>query len=216
MSEHESFLSRWSRLKRESGREGIDDDETPVDIVPSTEAGLAPAFDPATLPPIESIVADSDVRPFLAAGVPPELTRAALRSAWAADPAIRDFIGIAESQWDFNQPDAIPGFGPLAIAEYRRALEAQALAGFRVADGKGESPDQPERPAAADIDAHSWSAEELRNFAAAPADSFPDADSGGRVAEVTGGQSGIPNRASEPETTPGPGARRLHGGALPK
>ncbi len=195
MSERESFLSRWSRLKRESGTEGIDDDEKPVDIVPSTEAGLAPAFDPATLPPIESIVADSDVRPFLAAGVPPELTRAALRSAWAADPAIRDFIGIAESQWDFNQPDAIPGFGPLAIAEYRRALEAQALAGFRIADGKGESPDQPERPAAADIDAHSSPAEEVRDLAPAPVESFPDADA---------------------ETTPGPGARRLHGRALPK
>jgi TorA maturation chaperone TorD len=29
------------------------------------------------------------------------------------DPAIRDFIGIAESQWDFNDPTAMPGFGPL-------------------------------------------------------------------------------------------------------
>jgi hypothetical protein len=35
------------------------------------------------LPSIESIVAESDVRAFLAPGVPPELTRAALRRAWS-------------------------------------------------------------------------------------------------------------------------------------
>ena len=110
MSEHEDFLSRWSRLKRES--------EPTVDTAPGTDTAPAAVFDVATLPPIESIVADSDIRPFLALGVPAELTRAALRSAWAADPAIRDFIGIAESQWDFNDPAAIPGFGPLGVAEY--------------------------------------------------------------------------------------------------
>ena len=46
--------------------------------------------------------------------MPAELTRAALRQAWASDPAIRDFIGIAENQWDFNDPEAMPGFGLLA------------------------------------------------------------------------------------------------------
>jgi hypothetical protein len=40
-----------------------------------------------------------------------------LRRVWTSDPAIRDFIGIAENQWDFNDPDAIPGFGPLAAME---------------------------------------------------------------------------------------------------
>jgi hypothetical protein len=50
-------------------------------------------------------------------GVPADLTRAALRRAWASDPAIRDFIGIAENQWDFNDPNGIPGFGPLAPME---------------------------------------------------------------------------------------------------
>jgi len=214
MSERESFLSRWSRLKRESGIEGIDG-EKPADAVPSTDASPAPAFDPASLPPIESIVADSDVRPFLAAGVPAELTRAALRSAWVADPGIRDFIGIAESQWDFNQPNAIPGFGPLIIAEYRRALEIHALAGSDVAAGKVESPDQPERPSSVDLDAHSAPAEEVRTLAAVPADSCPDTDSGGRVVEVTGVHSATPKSRSEVGAT-APSARRLHGGALPK
>jgi hypothetical protein len=35
---------------------------------------------------------------------------------WSADPAIRDFIGIAENQWDFTLSAAQggpPGFGPM-------------------------------------------------------------------------------------------------------
>jgi hypothetical protein len=36
---------------------------------------------------------------------------AALRRAWSADPAIRDFIGLSENSWDFNAPDGVPGFG---------------------------------------------------------------------------------------------------------
>jgi hypothetical protein len=215
MSEPESFLSRWSRLKRESGTAGIEG-EKPVEIEPSPDAAALPAFDPASLPPIESIVAQSDVRPFLAAGVPPELTRAALRSAWSADPAIRDFIGIAESQWDFNQVDAIPGFGPLAIAEYRRALEAQALAGSSVAEVPPESLDPLEPPVAADTDAQAAPAAEVRQVAAVLPESLPDGDSGACVAEAMTVQSGTASSGSKPETSPAPSARRLHGGALPK
>jgi hypothetical protein len=29
------------------------------------------------------------------------------------DPAIRNFIGLADYAWDFNAPDTIPGFGTL-------------------------------------------------------------------------------------------------------
>jgi 6-methylsalicylate decarboxylase len=46
----------------------------------------------------------STIRAFLRPGVPAELARAALRRAWVADPAIRDFIGLAESSRDFNAP----------------------------------------------------------------------------------------------------------------
>jgi hypothetical protein len=179
MSEHEDFLSRWSRLKRESGT---------VDTVAGPEMSPAAAFDVAGLPSIESIVADSDIRPFLAEGVPAELTRAALRSAWAADPAIRDFIGIGENQWDFNDPAAIPGFGPLAVAEYARALETRALAGLNSAvEGLRESPGEAEPPTSA--------SDEVRQVAAAPADSSSE---------------------SATEASPGSPARRPHGGALPK
>jgi hypothetical protein len=70
-------------------------------------------FDAPSLPPIESIGSGSDIRPFLKPGVPQDLTRAALRRAWAVDPAIRDFIGLSENSWDFNGPDGVPGFDSL-------------------------------------------------------------------------------------------------------
>jgi hypothetical protein len=62
------------------------------------------------LPQIYSIVADTDIRPFLQAGVPEALTLAALRRAWVADPAICGFIGIAENQWNFNEGTSIREF----------------------------------------------------------------------------------------------------------
>jgi hypothetical protein len=192
MSEHENFLSRWSRLKRESGVEagmdGSGEETHTVDTVPSADVSPAAAFDVAGLPSIESIVADSDIRPFLADGVPAELTRAALRSAWAADPAIRDFIGIGESQWNFNDPAAIPGFGPLGVADYARALETRAPAGL---DGAVAEP-----PPSASVDPPcSTPADEVRQVAAAPA---------------------ISSSNSATEASPGSPARHAHGGALPK
>ena len=54
--------------------------------------------------------------------MPAGLTRAALRRAWAADPAIRDFIGLSENSWDFTAPGGVPGFGPLDPAEVPRLL----------------------------------------------------------------------------------------------
>jgi Protein of unknown function (DUF3306) len=83
----------------------------------------APSLDLSQLPAIESITAQTDISGFLAPGVPTELTRAALRRAWSADPRIRDFIGPSENSWDFNAPDAMGGFGPLEMTdELRRQI----------------------------------------------------------------------------------------------
>ena len=76
---------------------------------PATEFLL----DLANLPPIESIGSGSDIRPFLAPGVPADVTRAALRRAWSTDPAIRDFVGLSEDSWDVNEPDGVPVAGRL-------------------------------------------------------------------------------------------------------
>src|SRR5688572_313939 len=115
----DNFLERWSRLKREAAQQRepttAPPDETANErtsekpthedapTAPKTDDADVP-FDPATLPPIESIHALSDIRAFLAPGVPAALTRAALRRAWVADPAIRDFVGLSENSWDFTTP----------------------------------------------------------------------------------------------------------------
>jgi len=150
MSDTENFLSRWSRLKRESEPATPPEDKAAPDESVSLPGDMSTvsAFNPTSLPPIDSIVADSDILQFLQADVPPELTRAALRSAWTADPAIRDFIGIAENQWDFNDHAAMPGFGPVKAADY---LAAQMLEGLhQVSRRTAQSLDpvsQPVQPA---------------------------------------------------------------------
>jgi TorA maturation chaperone TorD len=127
MTRSENIMSRWSRMKQQSTSRAAPEDlslSKPIDseagdlnkataAAPATDSPTSPAFDLASLPPLHSITAGTDIRSFLASNVPLDLTKAALRRAWVTDPAIRDFIGIAESQWDFNDPTAMPGFGPL-------------------------------------------------------------------------------------------------------
>ena len=118
MSDKEDFLTRWSRRKSEAAEshaapaQATEGPAEPAgDQAPKDDA--QPPFDPKSLPPVESIEAGTDITAFLRAGVPAELARAALRRAWAADPNIRDFIGLSENSWDFTS-GSIPGFGPLS------------------------------------------------------------------------------------------------------
>jgi len=92
----------------------------PEDAASGKPGGSEHLFDLTRLPAIESITAETDISGFLAPGVPAELTRAALRRAFSADPSIRDFIGPSESSWDFNAPGAMGGFGPLEMTEELR------------------------------------------------------------------------------------------------
>jgi hypothetical protein len=192
--ESEDFLSRWSRLKHES-------ESAVPDKLPDVDAPPVAASDPAVLPSLESIVADSDIRPFLDAHVPPELTSAALRRAWAADPVIRDFIGIAENQWDFNDHAAMPGFGPLQATDY---LVDQALG--RLIHGAQVTPESPDAvgpPLPSPEPRSAEPADEIARLAVAPPDDSPlPAHQGLETAGV--------------EAMPGPPAARSHGGALPK
>jgi hypothetical protein len=133
----EEFLARWSRRKREA-KIAVDAPlpaETPTPAPPGTaETPADTEVDLSSLPPIESITGTTDVTAFLRKGIPPELSRAALRRAWASDPAIRDFVGLAENAWDFNDPNAMPGFGPLdCSAEQLAALLDRVVGGVRSA-----------------------------------------------------------------------------------
>jgi hypothetical protein len=138
MTGPENFVSRWARLKRVAEVEPkMGPDRVQPDSAASVGVETPPArhedelvdipFDPASLPSIETITGDTDISGFLQRRVPAALTRAALRQAWASDPAIRDFIGIAENQWDFNDPTAMPGFGPMLETDNLPTLLARAL-----------------------------------------------------------------------------------------
>jgi len=159
MTADESFFARWARRKRAAATNARDEPnldrarggasaDTAADSLRAGEG--QPLVDPESLPPIETLGAGSDIRPFLAQGVPTDLTRAALRRAWSVDPAIRDFIGLSENSWDFNAPGGVPGFGRLMMEHARRLLaevskEAEALgppdpAAKRLARGRAPAP----------------------------------------------------------------------------
>jgi hypothetical protein len=246
MSEPENFIARWSRRKAaaqdaarpvaapDNGGTPADDgegDRKASDAAPAHDGAPEPsaaAFDPTTLPPIESITAETDIRAFLAPGVPAELTRAALRRAWASDPKIRDFVGLSENSWDFNAPDTIAGFGPLEMTDELRAQIARMLGG----GGAGEAPTPAPAQGRQELASSPKGSSELAD--AAPGDMTPPdvastaAPRLDESAEKAGEQARagpLPHRneaaaaaQSGPENAGGSQliAKRPHGGALPK
>jgi hypothetical protein len=149
VSDKEDFLSRWALRKQ-----AVADAEAAKTAKPSPPERSAPpeaenvqsrkpadgphssvispgevGVDPLTLPSLDSITAETDIRAFLAPGVPADLARAALRRAWSTDPAIRDFIGLSENlsetAWDFSSSESIAGFGPLELTDDLRRAVAQ-------------------------------------------------------------------------------------------
>jgi hypothetical protein len=225
MTERDNFILRWARLKRESetGHEAdVAANSSPPGPAKSVLAGAEATagqppidaaaeepFDLASLPSIEAITANTDVRGFLQSRVPVELTRAALRQAWASDPAIRDFIGIAENQWDFNDPNAIPGFGPLSESDTTAAL-AQALGRHdKLPDMRLAVSEEPAVPAVTDHEAADLGQNVPQALEGAPSIDSP---------------SGLPDDGNEegansdyaPEGEESSRSRRSHGSALPR
>jgi hypothetical protein len=220
MSEEENFVARWSRLKRKNAQE----QKAPPDAPPaearggSGKAGTssskqereeAAPFDVSQLPSVESLTANSDIRAFLQSGVPAELTKAALRKVWTTDPAIRDFIGIAENQWDFTDPTAIPGFGPLQEGDDVAKLVAQAM-------GKLEPATQPDgEPVAGATEENSTLAQGSPDVSATSESSSSATSDRERedkpLEELAAVQHGEPPIKAQPITN-----RRPHGRALPR
>jgi hypothetical protein len=133
--------------------------------------------------------------------VPAELTRAALRRAWTSDPAIRDFIGIAENQWDFNVPTTIPGFGTLQGNDDISDLLQRAFGEpAKFVDAIAELPiaEEPVAPA------------EIAGQIGAP----DQADVAGASRSAVVARTEIePDVEQDSEAVP---MRRTHGGALPR
>ena len=212
----EQFLARWSRRKQEA--KAGHTEPAPEKAAEAQEASLSdrtaaepvpPEMDLASLPPIESIDAATDITAFLRKGIPQELSRAALRRAWSADPAIRDFVGLAENAWDFNDPNAMSGFGPLDYS----AEQVDALV-RRITDGvvrAAESLPIPPAEAAEDpvqsasIEADFSQAEQVITDARAFDESA--------AAELPS-NSAVSQPVAASEDTPL--RRRTHGGALPQ
>src|SRR6266481_2494222 len=166
----EEFLARWSRRKQEA-RAAADASlpsppAEPHLAAPPPAAAVDPApeaVDLASLPPIDSIDAATDITAFLRKGIPQELSRAARRRAWSADPAIRDFIGLAENAWDFNDPNAMPGFGPLdCTAEQLDALVGRIVGGVRSAADSLATPVAEEKQERRSVDSDRDTVEESR------------------------------------------------------
>jgi len=226
MTPPESFVSRWARLKRSAdirrGTEpavgsarpatGVEIAEPGAEITlvqPEIGAAADTPFDPASLPAIDAIGVDTDIRGFLQSRVPAELTRAALRQAWASDPAIRDFIGIAENQWDFNDPDAIFGFGPLPEGYDVSGLLSQVLGGRdRLVETIPETSETVERLSVAVADREpAYPGFHVPQFADAEFRSLPDDRTG---------EPAAPENDQVAEANDRPSNHRRHGSALPR
>jgi hypothetical protein len=232
MTEPDNFILRWARLKRESetGHEAdvVAANSSPpgptkaalggADATagqPPIEAAAEEPFDLASLPSIEAITANTDVRGFLQSRVPVELTRAALRQVWASDPAIRDFIGIAENQWDFNDPNAMLGFGPLSESDNAAAALAQAIGRHdKLPDMKLAVSEERAVPAATDNEAGDLGQSVPQTLEGPPSvDGPPGLPDNGN--EEGGNEEGGNNDCA-PEGGEALRNRRSHGSALPR
>jgi hypothetical protein len=197
------FLSRWSRLKRETEKPA-DKDTAPQASTekPATEEpGIEEPFDPEKLAiPLPSL---NDLKPgdslvaFMQKGVPEFLKNAALRKMWALDPMVRDFRSEAlDYAWDWNTPGGVPGAGPLGPSD---KVEEMIEAMFRPQTKEVEEPQavvQTEIPTTI----------EQSDATAPPEDSQPERI---QLSEV---EAENPIETEPSEDRP----RRRHGGAMPQ
>jgi len=177
-------------------------------------------FDPASLPPIQSITAETDIRGFLGSGVPVELTRAALRLAWVCDPAIRNFVGLADYDWDFNAGDSIAGFGPLRMTDEVAEMAARVLDPSRPESGPRDPldpvPKAEEAADEADTDIAQKAAAKMHSQAKASNQPVNEIGASPHSDELTHHDHVAVQYTS---TTPEKGivlVRRRHGQALPR
>ncbi|MPZ39157.1 MAG: DUF3306 domain-containing protein [Rhizobiales bacterium] len=248
MNDPDDFLTRWSRRKRAAADEQArapadeqrDSDARPAEQraadkvtppKPAADSGTTePVFDLSKLPPLESITAETDVRAFLAPGVPAELRLAALRRAWAADPKVRDFVGLADYDFDFHTPGAIAGFGPLEMTDELRQEMVRIVTGWQPKPEAGSAETDPaakqnappaQPPAAiAEMGAQPAPAVSAAIGDAGAVSERPDHDQDELITNEALARRNKESAASQqdqpqPENVQTP-ARRDHGGALPQ
>jgi Protein of unknown function (DUF3306) len=217
----DDFLARWSRRKQEAQKPAA---QPAAKSEPAAKpaAKAEPEFDVTTLPPLDSINALTDVTAFLQKGVPADLARAALRRVWTADPAIRDFVGLAENAWDFTDPAAMPGFGPLEATDEVRQMIAQVVRQIGQAAQPGEFeaiPGQLE-PAENSSDSNAMiPLTGVHNHATKQDEAGEETaqDLGNQVLPQSNTENtAVQHDRTEAQEKPQQLSRRTHGGALPR
>jgi hypothetical protein len=182
--EQEEFLARWSKRKA-LAREGVELPEPDNDVAQDDEPEAGDADETAAaphqgadgqgedapaavpeLPPIESLGEDSDYAPFLAAGVPADVQRKALRKLFRS-PKFNVRDGLNDYDLDYSSPEPL---GNIVTAEMRHRLrqELERLAGL---DRDNEDEDEHRNKDVAAVAAADDSEEHEQ-----PADSEPDDD----------------------------------------
>ncbi len=235
-----NFLERWARRKQQQsgpGSKTLDPDHR--EMVPA-DAAASPVAHSATadvrdsgstpeppLPSIDDLTVETDITGFLRKGVPEELKRLALRKMWSLDPAIRDFVEIAENQYDWNAVDGVPGFGALPPGTDIEALLAQATGALPpppedVAAIDASDTPQPVAaasdvvPAETDPDpAPVLASDPVRHSAPHSAASLESDAADAAPALEAAGSGGAPKSAVQHEFIRGGTNKRRHGGAMP-
>ena len=216
MNDEENFISRWSRRKREAADETAHSkktdptqtfnllDEQPGPGSQISAGSAAKEFDVSSLPPIESIGAGTDVTAFMQPGVPSALRHAALRRVWAADPAIRDFVGLNENYWNnVAGAAAAPGFGDLDPGIDVKRMVSELFGDSAPEKAESESERTSVNPAAISEEVGGTGAEKL-------ATEQPVGSASGKSTEVAAVHNEVSQGRAERS------AIRRHGGALPE
>jgi hypothetical protein len=213
-------LGGWSRRKLAARRAEVEalPEAAEVEPVAAPEPDVVDEAYIAALPPIETIVAGTDIKAFLARGVPASLKNAALRRLWSATPGVRDYADPAvDYAYDWNTPGGVPGGGGILSESGVARMVKDLIGGTRTAeDWDGSGPDGAERDVASAANASDESGVEsvppepdvapaaVRRTEAsvgkerAPDTDDPESEAGGRVAV---------DAVAQP---------RRHGGAVPE
>ena len=194
----DGFLTRWSRLKRQTEKPAPQVEEpAPVVVAPASEEPFDPEKLEIPLPSLDDLKPGDSLVAFMQKGVPDLIRNAALRKMWALDPMVRDFRSEAlDYAWDWNTPGGVPGGGSLGVAD---KVEEMVEALFR------PSIPDPEPHQAQTADAPEG--EVAAGPAALPAQAPADVE-----AQPVEDQSEMVLSEAPPE----PLVRRRHGGAMPQ
>jgi len=148
----ESFISRWSRRKKDARGETQEARETSDETreVAAAAPSAPPAAQPELLPPVESLTPESDFSPFMREGVDPDTRRLAVKKLFE-DPRFNVMDGLDVYIDDYSKPDPLPEgwlekLNQVArLGIFQPAPETQEP---QAAEGSSESPRLPLEPEA--------------------------------------------------------------------